>query len=184
MVAATNRVSLQLVGSAGAHAGAAADRRNGPVSRVASHLPNGVSLYVATLPLLQRAASNRTAIGPRLQSAAGPGSRANSRRPGRARCSLWVIELCQRCVSPGARIGGTETGRILDAAVIEDRVFLIGPRGLQVVDPSGERIIDSVDVLARERIDVAGRHLVMIGEKSLQVVDATPFMTSAPASDD
>jgi hypothetical protein len=33
---------------------------------------------------------------------------------------------------------------------------------------------------ARKRIEAEGRHLVMIGEKSLQVVDATPFVTTAP----
>ena len=66
--------------------------------------------------------------------------------------------------------------------MIGDQLFLIGPRGLQVTDPSGQRVVDSVDVDARKRIEAAGRHLVIIGEKSLQVVDATPFVTPSPAS--
>jgi hypothetical protein len=81
-----------------------------------------------------------------------------------------------------SRIGGSEAGRVRDAAVVGNRIFLLGPRGLQVADGSGERIVDSVDVAARDRIDVAGRHLVLVGQKSLQVVDATPFVASVPAS--
>ena len=81
-----------------------------------------------------------------------------------------------------SRIGGNESGRVLDAAVVGQRLFLLGPRGLQVVDRSGERIVDSVDVAARQRLEVSGRHLVMIGEKSMQVVDATPFVSSLPAA--
>ena len=53
---------------------------------------------------------------------------------------------------------------------------------LQVADSRGERIVDSVDVVARSRVRAEGRHLVMIGEKSLQVVDATPFVAAPPAS--
>jgi hypothetical protein len=34
--------------------------------------------------------------------------------------------------------------------------------------------------VARSRVEAAGRHLVMIGEKSLQVVDATPFVAPSP----
>jgi hypothetical protein len=81
-----------------------------------------------------------------------------------------------------SRITGKEAGRILDASMIGDRLFLIGPRGLQVLDVAGERIVDSVDVDARRRVEAEGRHLVVIGEKLLQVVDATPFIASSPAA--
>jgi hypothetical protein len=79
-----------------------------------------------------------------------------------------------------SRISARDTGRILDASTIGNRLFLVGPRGLQVADPDGEHIVDSVDVVARNRVEAAGRHLVMVGEKSLQVVDATPFIASTP----
>ena len=100
-----------------------------------------------------------------------------------ARDTVWV-DLLATAPRLLARIGGKETGRVLDAATIRDQLFLIGPRGLQVADPTGERIVDSVDVLARERLEVEGRHLVMIGDQSLQVVDATAFIASEPASQD
>ena len=92
-----------------------------------------------------------------------------------------VVSATPRVLS---RISGKETGKILDASTIGDRLFLIGPRGLQVADPRGERIVDSVDVEARRRVEAAGRHLVIVGEKSLQVVDATPFVTPPPGATD
>jgi hypothetical protein len=100
-----------------------------------------------------------------------------------ARDTVWV-DLQSPTPRLLARIGGKETGRVLDAATIQNQLFLIGPRGLQVADPSGERIVDSVDVIARERVAVEGRHLVMIGDRSLQVVDATAFVATPPASQD
>jgi hypothetical protein len=144
---------------------------------------DGLSLYVASFPLLQAG---------RVESELRLGRGFNPQRVRvhddtavvlGARDAVWV-DLRSSPPRLRSRIGGTESGRILDAAMIGDQLFLIGPRGLQVADPSGERIIDSVDVLARDRIDVAGRHLVMIGEKALQVVDATPFLATAPAANE
>jgi hypothetical protein len=59
------------------------------------------------------------------------------------------------------------------------RLFLLGERGLQVTDARGSRVVDSACVVARLRVAPAGRHLVMIGEKTLQVVDATPFVAGS-----
>lgn len=144
---------------------------------------DGISLYVATVPLLRAG---------RVESELRLGRGFNPRRV-RAkeqtavvlgeRDAVWV-DLRSSPPRLRSRIGGTESGRVLDAAVIRNRLFLLGQRGLQVADVSGERIIDSVDVVPRKRVDVAGRHLVMIGASSLQVVDATPFVTSAAASRD
>jgi hypothetical protein len=71
-------------------------------------------------------------------------------------------------------------GETHDALAAWGRLFLLGDRGLQVVDASSRRIDDSADVSARTRFDAAGRHLVMIGDAGLQVVDGTPFV--APRS--
>jgi hypothetical protein len=142
---------------------------------------DGVSLYLTTLPLLE---AGRVESELRLGRGFNPGRvRATERMAvvlgGR---DAALIDLRSSLLRVRSRIGGTESGRVRDAAVIGDRLFLLGSRGLQVVDSEGERIIDSVDVLARTRLDVSGRHLVMIGEKSLQVVDATPFIASTAAS--
>jgi hypothetical protein len=144
---------------------------------------DGVSLYTATWSQLQAGrvgAELRMGRGfnPRSVRAHGDGDSAVVLG---ARDAIWV-DLRANTPRLRSRIGGTESGRVRDAAVVGGRLFLLGPRGLQVADRSGEKIVDSVDVQARTRVDVSGRHLVMIGERSLQVVDATPFLDSAPAS--
>jgi len=75
-----------------------------------------------------------------------------------------------------ARISTSVAGETNDALVARGRLFLLGDRGLQVSDASGQRIGDSADVSARMRVGAAGRHLVMIGDAGLQVVDTTPFV--------
>jgi hypothetical protein len=143
---------------------------------------DGVSLYVATLASLQ---SGSVEGELRLGRGFAP---QRIRARGRtavvigARDAVWIdVDATPRVIS---RINGKETGKILDASTIGDRLFLIGPRGLQVADSRGERIVDSVDVEARRRVEAAGRHLVIVGEKSLQVVDATPFVTPPPGATD
>jgi hypothetical protein len=95
---------------------------------------------------------------------------------------------CFELVGQGAartlsRLRTTAVGAIADAAVVGDRVFLIGERGLLVVDPRSGRIVDSVDVDARGSLGVAGGHLVSAGGAQLEVVDGTPWITrAAPAS--
>ena len=152
-----------------------------PGNRVA--FTDGVSLYVASLASLQ---SGRVEGELRLGRGFAP---QRIRAGGRtavvlgARDAVWV-DIDSVAPRPISRINGKETGKILDASTIGDRLFLIGPRGLQLADPRGERIVDSVDVEARRRVEAAGRHLVIVGEKSLQVVDATPFVTPPPAVTD
>jgi len=144
---------------------------------------DGISLYTATLPQLK---AGRVESELRLGRGFNP-TRVRIHGEGDsavvlgARDAVWV-DLESRQPRLRSRIGGSESGRVRDAAVMGGRLFLLGHRGLQVADSAGERIVDSVDVEARERIGVSGRHLVMIGERSLQVVDATPFVAPPPAS--
>jgi hypothetical protein len=111
----------------------------------------------------------------------------------RVRDSIGVVVggagvACFELVGQGAartlsRLRTTAVGAIADAAVVGDRVFLIGERGLLVVDPRSGRIVDSVDVDARGSLGVAGGHLVSAGGAQLEVVDGTPWITrAAPAS--
>jgi hypothetical protein len=150
-----------------------------PGSRVV--FTDGVSVYIAALPSLE---SGRVEGELRLGRGFAP---QRIRASGRtavvlgARDAIWV-DVESAVPRPISRINGKDTGKILDASTVRDRLFLIGPRGLQLADPRGERIVDSVDVEARRRVEAAGRHLVIVGEKSLQVVDATPFVTPAVIS--
>lgn len=82
-----------------------------------------------------------------------------------------------------ARMRRSSIGGVADAAVVGERVFLVGERGLVVLDPRSGRIVDSVDVQARASLGVAGGHLVSAGGAQLEVVDAAPWIThTAPAS--
>jgi hypothetical protein len=75
------------------------------------------------------------------------------------------------------------TGDVTDAAVQGGAVFLIGERGLQVLDPFRGRIVDAVDVKGRAALDAAGDHVVAIGGDRLEVVDIAPWITQvAPAA--
>jgi hypothetical protein len=76
------------------------------------------------------------------------------------------------------------SGLVYDAERVGDRVFLLGARGVQVMDVAGGRVVEAVDVVPRQRLARTGRHLVVVGEKQLQVVDGLPFASEAlrPAS--
>jgi hypothetical protein len=184
-IAATNRGLVQL-GASPEVVRMLVPRRIAGMARAAGDrviFADGVSIYTATLPQLL---AGRIEAELRLGRGFNP-TRVCIHGEGDSavvlgtRDAVWV-DLRSSRPQLRSRIGGSESGRIRDAAVISGRLFLLGPRGLQVADASGERIVDSVDVEARERIDVSGRHLVMIGERSLQVVDATPFVVAPPAS--
>jgi len=95
---------------------------------------------------------------------------------------IVVIDLSEpmkpRVVSKLAR---NASGLVRDAARVGDRVFLLGTRGVQLLDESGRRIVEAVDVKPRERVARTGRHLVIVGEKQLQVIDGLPFAGAVPA---
>ena len=78
-----------------------------------------------------------------------------------------------------SRIEALESGDVTDAVLLGGRIFLLGTRGLQVSDRSGERVVGSVDVRARAKLSGDGRHLALVGADGLQVVDATPFVSGA-----
>ncbi len=82
-----------------------------------------------------------------------------------------------------SRLRREEVGEIADVALLGGRVFLLGARGLQVVDPRRGTVLDTVDVDARESLSATGRLLAAGGENGVQLVDATPWMLSqTPAS--
>lgn len=82
-----------------------------------------------------------------------------------------------------AKLMARDIGRVDDATSIGGRIFLVGERGLLMMDPGATRIVDSVDVEGKTRLAAMGRHVVTVGERSLQVVDATPtVVTALPAA--
>ena len=65
-----------------------------------------------------------------------------------------------------------------DAVRVGGRAFLLGARGVELLDGSGRRVVETVDVAPRERVARSGRHLVIIGGQQLQVMDGLPFARS------
>ena len=73
-------------------------------------------------------------------------------------------------------------GSVTDVAVQGGAVFLIGERGLQVLDPYRGRILDTVDVTGRDAVGAAGGHVVAVGGDRLEVVDIAPWITRTAAA--
>jgi hypothetical protein len=82
-----------------------------------------------------------------------------------------------------AKLSTREIGEVVDAMRVRGRVFLVGKRGLQVLNRSLTRVDETIDVGERNRMTVMGRHLVTADRVGLQVVDATPWAAaSTPAA--
>ncbi|MEZ4281330.1 MAG: hypothetical protein R3F21_17135 [Myxococcota bacterium] len=76
-----------------------------------------------------------------------------------------------------------EIGEVFDATRIDGRIYLVGQRGLQVLNRKLDGVEETVDVGARTRVSAMGRHLVTADAGGLQVVDGSPWAVhSLPAS--
>lgn len=91
---------------------------------------------------------------------------------------LWVDVEDPARPRLAARIDARESGRVSDAADFGNRLLLLGDRGLQVADAADERLAESLDVRARRRFSIWGRHAALVGDGLLQVVDLTPFLAA------
>lgn len=140
---------------------------------------DGGSIFVSSLALLRRGrVEGDLPLGPALDP-------HTIRVAGSAAVVLTSVGALRLDLSnPAAprvasRIHAEDVGELRDAAITGGRIFLLGERGLQVSDERGARVVQSVDVAARASLGRMGRHLVMVGERYLQVVDTTPFVASA-----
>ena len=68
-----------------------------------------------------------------------------------------------------ARLFREEVGVVHDAVEIKGRLFLVGERGLQLVDSQNHRVVDSADVEAMSRLAIMGRHLIATGPHHIPV---------------
>lgn len=144
---------------------------------------DGESIYLSTLELL---AENRVLAQMKLGRTFGPDNvRVLDRAaivtgPGGA----LVIDL-RNPEDPRAlaKLAPRDIGAVADATRIRGRIFLVGDRGLEVLDRSLARVEEIIDVGERKRVTVMGRHLVAVDGTGLQVVDATPWAdASMPAA--
>jgi hypothetical protein len=77
-----------------------------------------------------------------------------------------------------------DVGEVRDALRVDGRVYLVGSRGLQLLDAGYRRIVESIDVLPRQRAAATGRHLVVGGGSHVQIVDTLPFSSVAAVRTD
>jgi len=141
------------------------------------------ALYVASLGHLRQ----KTAEG-QLRIAAGFGAERMRVADGSALVfgerGVMLIDVTNPAQPRlASRVNANAAGEIRDAVVLNGRLYVLGDRGLQVLDRSASRLLQSVAVAPRERMDAAGRHVAMIGDGELQVVDTTAFESAGvPAS--
>lgn len=74
-----------------------------------------------------------------------------------------------------SRLEQKHVGKIEDVVAVEGRVFLVGSRGLQLLDTKLRNVVEFVDIEPKERAARMGRFLVTTGEEGLQVVDSAPL---------
>jgi len=140
---------------------------------------DGESIYVSSLALL---AENRVIAQMKLGRTFGP---KNVRVLDRAAIvtgpgGALVIDL-RNPEKPKAlaKLSTREIGEVVDATRVRGRTFLVGQRGLQVLNRQLNRVEETIDVGARNRVTVMGRHLVTAAAGGLQVVDSTPWADAA-----
>jgi hypothetical protein len=139
---------------------------------------DGASLFVSSIPLLlEQKAEAELRLGKTFGATSIRVLGENAVVLGQ-RGVLLVDVSNPRKPEVRSRISTLAVGETHDALALRGRLFLLGDRGLQVADAWGRRIDDSADVSARMRFGAAGRHLVMIGDAGLQVVDTTPFVAA------
>jgi len=81
-----------------------------------------------------------------------------------------------------AKLHNHRIGRVLDATHVGHRIFLVGDHGLLVMDPNARTIVETIDVKPHARVATMGRHVVAVGDGTMQVMDATPYLASGGTS--
>jgi hypothetical protein len=140
---------------------------------------DGDSVLVTSVPLLRE---NRVLAQLRLGRDFAPGRvRAfGSKAVVIGRTGVLVIDLKDaRKPRVLSQLYTKNIGAVRDAVGAMGRIFLVGERGLQVLDGSDHEVVNSIDVASRQRVAPMGRHIVAVGEQDLQVVDTTPFVAAS-----
>lgn len=146
---------------------------------------DGESIYLSSLELL---AQNRVIAQMKLGRTFGP---SNVRVLDRAAIATGpggalVIDVRDPAKPKAvAKLSTREIGEVVDATRVRGRTFLVGERGLLLLNRRLDGVEETIDVGERDRVSVMGRHLVTADARGLQVVDATPWaevdLPAAPA---
>jgi hypothetical protein len=82
---------------------------------------------------------------------------------------------------PVAKIDPENLGRVSDLVADGSHIYLVGDRGLQVADHSGEWIADRIQVQADRSAAARGRFLYLAGGSDLEILDMSPYREAAAA---
>lgn len=80
-----------------------------------------------------------------------------------------------------SRLSKKQVGRVSDLVAVAGRLFILGDRGLQMLDAKFRKVVESVDVQPDQRVARMGRFIVAVGKQGLQVVDSAPLTFVASA---
>ncbi len=89
---------------------------------------------------------------------------------------LVVVDLAGSRPQIRSNLSAKAVGRIDDATVMGGRVFLLGERGLQMLDARAQNVAESVNLEGRRHLSRSGRFLVVAGAQGLQMVDTTALV--------
>jgi hypothetical protein len=144
---------------------------------------DGESVYVSTLALLEeQRVLHQVELGYEFAPTRVVGTSHSAIVFGKT--GAVVIDLSDaKNPKISSRLTKQDVGVVHDASEVGGRVFLLGDRGLQLLDSSATQVVEYVDVQPKERIARMGRFLVTVGPEGMQVVDSTPLtMAVRPAS--
>jgi hypothetical protein len=139
---------------------------------------DGESIYLSNIELLEQ---NRVIAQMKLGKTFGPNQvrvidhAAIVTGPG----GVLVIDVRNPTAPKAlAKLSTREIGNVFDATRVRGRTFLVGERGLLVLNRQLTHVEETIDVGDRNRVSAMGRHVVTADAKGIQVVDATPWAES------
>jgi hypothetical protein len=75
-----------------------------------------------------------------------------------------------------------EIGRVADIALGNNRLYLLGDRGLQIAGRKAEWVEDSIQVEAIRAVRLSGRFAFLAGGRSLEILDLAPYQPETAAA--
>jgi hypothetical protein len=79
-----------------------------------------------------------------------------------------------------SRFDEEKLGRISDLSGAAGYLYTVGERGLQISEPSGQRVADSIQVRGGAEMLRRGHWLFLVGERQLEVVNLGPYVMEPP----
>ncbi len=118
------------------------------------------------------------------------GKNFGARRARLAAGSLWIFgkeEVAEVSLASAERpqvvsnLPTDRVGMVTDLVADFDHLYLVGERGLQVTNMSGQAVEDSVQIIGSSSIARKDRFVFLAGNRTLEVLDLAPYYRGAAA---